>query len=202
MTIHHILRSALFGSTALLAGASGVLAAEVNIYTSREPALVQPLLDAFTAETGVKVNTVFLKDGLAERVAAEGASSPADILMAVDVGNMADLVDKNLTQPIESKAVLDAVPATLRDLAGARFILQTVDRGADHVVGVLRTERLGDDILDADHLEHGAQKKGSDVLRRVLRHVDDVRAGFREELRRPGDEPGLIRAMNLQNVSG
>ena len=115
MTIHHILRSALFGSTALLAGASGVLAAEVNIYTSREPALVQPLLDAFTAETGVKVNTVFLKDGLAERVAAEGASSPADILMAVDVGNMADLVDKNLTQPIESKAVLDAVPATLRD---------------------------------------------------------------------------------------
>ena len=55
MTIHHILRSALFGSTALLAGASGVLAAEVNIYTSREPALVQPLLDADAIECEQRV---------------------------------------------------------------------------------------------------------------------------------------------------
>ncbi|PTV97359.1 iron(III) transport system substrate-binding protein [Rhodobacter aestuarii] len=90
-------------------------AAELNLYTSREPKLVEPLLEAFTAETGIAVNTVFLKDGLAERVAAEGGSSPADVLMAVDVGNMADFVEKGLTQAITSEAVLAAVPSTLRD---------------------------------------------------------------------------------------
>lgn len=90
-------------------------AAEVNIYTTREPGLIQPLLDAYAAQSGVKVNTVFLKDGLAERVASEGESSPADLLMAVDAGNLADLADKGVTQPIASEALVAAVPATLRD---------------------------------------------------------------------------------------
>ncbi|QDY71705.1 Fe(3+) ABC transporter substrate-binding protein [Qingshengfaniella alkalisoli] len=94
--------------------ASGVNAQEVNLYTSREPGLVEPLLQAFTDETGVEVNTVFLKDGLAERVASEGESSPADILMAVDVGNLADLVDKGLTQTVDSDVLTAAIPENLR----------------------------------------------------------------------------------------
>ncbi|MCF1709259.1 Fe(3+) ABC transporter substrate-binding protein [Tabrizicola sp. J26] len=112
-----LMLSACLGGAMLLASATVSLAAELNIYTSREPGLVQPLLDAFSAQSGVKVNTVFLKDGLAERVAAEGASSPADILMAVDAGNLADLAERGLTQPIESEAVLAAVPVELRDPA-------------------------------------------------------------------------------------
>ena len=109
------IRSVLLGGVMLLGGVAGAMAAEVNIYTTREPGLIKPLLEAFTASTGVKVNTVFLKDGLAERVASEGASSPADILMTVDAGRLADLVQKGLTQPVKS-AVLDAaVPAALRD---------------------------------------------------------------------------------------
>lgn len=107
--------SACLGGAILLTSATVALAAEINIYTSREPGLVLPLLDAFTAQSGVKVNTVFLNDGLAERVEAEGASSPADILMAVDAGNLADLADRGLTQPIDSELVLAAVPAELRD---------------------------------------------------------------------------------------
>jgi iron(III) transport system substrate-binding protein len=62
---------ALVAATFLSGTAS---ANEVNIYTTREPGLIQPLLDAFKASTGITVNTVFLKDGLAERVASEGAS--------------------------------------------------------------------------------------------------------------------------------
>ncbi|PYF08164.1 iron(III) transport system substrate-binding protein [Rhodobacter viridis] len=104
-------------ATTLLCAPATLSAAELNLYTSREPKLVEPLLAAFTAETGITVTTVFLKDGLAERVAAEGAASPADVLMAVDVGNMADLADKGLTQAIDSEAVLAAVPAALRDPA-------------------------------------------------------------------------------------
>ena len=108
----HLTRAVLAGAT-LFAGAAS--AQELNLYTSREPGLVEPLLQAFTESTGIAVNTVFLKDGIAERVEAEGAASPADVLMAVDVGNLADLVDKGLTQPVESEVLTAAVPENLRD---------------------------------------------------------------------------------------
>jgi iron(III) transport system substrate-binding protein len=90
-------------------------AAEVNIYTTREPGLIQPLLDRFTAETGITANTIFVKEGLGERVAAEGANSPADILMVVDYGNLVDLVDRDLTQPVQSDVLEAAIPEALRD---------------------------------------------------------------------------------------
>lgn len=112
--------------TALLACvfmAGAVQATELNIYTTREPALLQPLLDSFTTNSGIKVNTVFLKDGLAERVLSEGASSPADILMTVDAGNLVDLVEKGVTQAVDSAALKEAVPAELRDADGNWFAL-------------------------------------------------------------------------------
>ncbi|MBV2143179.1 Fe(3+) ABC transporter substrate-binding protein [Falsochrobactrum sp. TDYN1] len=96
---------------------------EVNIYTTREPGLIQPLLDAYKEKTGTTVNTVFLKDGLAERVASEDEKSPADILMAVDVGNLVDLVEKGVTQPIDSPVLKDAVPEQLRDADGHWYAL-------------------------------------------------------------------------------
>src|SRR5690554_7986149 len=54
----------------LSAGTAMADSSEVNLYTTREPGLIIPLLDAFTAETEIKVNTVFVKDGLIERVKA------------------------------------------------------------------------------------------------------------------------------------
>lgn len=120
------LRAALMGGAVAISAAStgaAVLADEVNIYTTREPALIQPLLDAYTEKTGVKVNTVILKDGMPERVASEGESSPADLLMTVDAGNLADLVEKGLTQPVESAVLAEAVPENLRDADGNWFAL-------------------------------------------------------------------------------
>ena len=99
------------------------LAEEVNIYTTREPGLIQPILDAFTAETGITVNTVFLENGLIERVSAEGESSPADLLMTVDFGALIDLVNAGLTQPVEAEVLTAAVPEALRDPAGNWFAL-------------------------------------------------------------------------------
>ena len=120
------LRVALMGGAVAISAAatgSALLADEVNIYTTREPGLIQPLLDAYTEKTGVRVNTVFLKDGMPERVASEGESSPADLLMTVDAGNLADLVEKGLTQPVESAALAEAVPENLRDADGNWFAL-------------------------------------------------------------------------------
>lgn len=116
-----------FAAVALVVagGAAGTTAKaqEVNLYTTREPGLIKPLLEAFTAKTKIKVNAVFVKDGLAERVAAEGARSPADVLMTVDFGNLVELVDKGVTQPIDSAALKAAIPQQLRDPAGQWFAL-------------------------------------------------------------------------------
>ncbi|MFC0342151.1 Fe(3+) ABC transporter substrate-binding protein [Paracoccus niistensis] len=116
-----VMRAFLAGA-AIFTGAS-VSAQELNLYTSREPGLVEPLLQAFTEDTGIKVNTVFLKDGLVERLASEGESSPADVLMAVDAGNLVDLVERGLTQPVESEALAAAIPENLRDPGNQWFPL-------------------------------------------------------------------------------
>ena len=147
MTMSIIAKSALLSATLLL-GASAVSAAELSIYTTREPGLVQPLLDAFTAATGTKVNTVFLKDGLVERVAAEGESSPADILMSVDAGNLVDLVEKGVTQPVESAVLTQSIPEQLRDAKGNWFALsmraRVVYAATDLDVVALNYEDLAD----------------------------------------------------------
>lgn len=114
----------LLTSGAILSSFSAVHAAgEVNIYTTREPGLIQPLLEAFTASSGVKVNTVFLKDGLIERVKNEGESSPADLLMTVDAGNLVDLVEAGVTQPVQSEVLNSSIPQALRDANGNWFSL-------------------------------------------------------------------------------
>jgi iron(III) transport system substrate-binding protein len=133
------LRIAFLLASAALIVAPAVHAAEVNLYSTREAGLLQPLLASFTEKTGVKVNTVFLSTGLAERVAAEGASSPADVLMVVDIGNLTELVKRGVTQPIRSAALESAIPAGLRDPEGnwvalsmrARAIFVSKDRVKD-----------------------------------------------------------------------
>ena len=109
-------------ATAILVCAP-VSAAELNIYSTREAALLAPLSQAYSEATGTKVNVVFLKDGLAERVAAEGENSPVDIMMAVDAGNLIDLVEKGLTQPIKSETLKAAIPEQLRGADDQWFAL-------------------------------------------------------------------------------
>lgn len=110
--------------TGLLAfGTSVAQAAEVNLYTTREPVLIQTLLTEFTQKTGVKVNTVFIKDGLLERVKAEGRRSPADVMLTVDFGNLVDLVESGLTQRVSSKTLNSAIPANLRAANGHWYAL-------------------------------------------------------------------------------
>ena len=101
---------------------------ELNLYTTREPGLIQPLLDAFTQRTSVRVNTVFLRDGLIERLRAEGERSPADVLMTVDTGNLLDLVEGGFAQPVQSPALETAIPAHLRGADGRWFALSLRDR--------------------------------------------------------------------------
>ena len=133
----------LFKSTVFAAAAAATslpaLADEVNIYSYRQPELIKPLTDAFTEETGIKVNVAFLAKGMVERLQAEGDRSPADVVLTVDISRLAAVVNAGLTQPVESD-VLDAnVPASYRDpedhwyglTTRARIVYASKDRVAE-----------------------------------------------------------------------
>jgi len=87
---------------------------EVNVYSYRQPYLIDPLFKEFTDETGIKVNVIFAEKGLIERIQAEGRNSPADVLLTVDVGNLTQATDAGITQPIQSPALEAAIPPAYR----------------------------------------------------------------------------------------
>jgi len=86
----------------------------VNIYSYRQPYLINPLLEAFTKKTGIKTKIIFAKKGLIERIAAEGKLSLADVLLTVDIGRLTGAVDKGIVQPLSSQALTDNIPAQYR----------------------------------------------------------------------------------------
>ena len=88
---------------------------EVNVYTYRQPSLINPLFEAFTAKTGIEVKAVFAEKGLVERLAQEGRNSPADLLLTADVGRLVEAANRGLAQPVTSPVILEKVPANLRD---------------------------------------------------------------------------------------
>lgn len=130
-------KHALFAGLAFSTfGAVAQAADEVNIYSYRQEFLIKPLLEAFTAETGIKANVIFSKSGLLERLQHEGANSPADIILTSDVGPLHDAVERDLVAPIKSSIVEENVPAQYRsrdDLwvgltARSRIIYTSKDR--------------------------------------------------------------------------
>jgi iron(III) transport system substrate-binding protein len=95
----------------------------VNVYTTREPALIQPVIDAFTADTGITVNLAFIEEGLVERLVAEGDRSPADLVMTVDIANLQQIVEAGVVQPVESEVLTAAIPPELRSPDNLWFAL-------------------------------------------------------------------------------
>jgi iron(III) transport system substrate-binding protein len=100
------------------AGAALAQSGEVNVYTYRESKLVQPLLDAFTKDTGIKVNVISASSGLEQRIKSEGVNSPADVLLTVDIGRLEDAVRAGITQPIKSEVLDKIVAPQYRDPEG------------------------------------------------------------------------------------
>jgi iron(III) transport system substrate-binding protein len=114
------MRKALLSIAVLGATFSSVSAQaeEVNVYSYRQEFLIKPLLEAFTAETGIKVNVVFAKSGLLERIEHEGQNTPADLLLTADIGPLHDAVERDLVAPIKSDIIERNVPAHYREENG------------------------------------------------------------------------------------
>jgi iron(III) transport system substrate-binding protein len=91
-------------------------AEEVNLYSARQEALIKPLLDRFTEETGIQVNLVTGKDdALLKRLESEGINSPADLLLTADAGRLHRAKAAGLTRPVRSGVLEEAVPSAYRD---------------------------------------------------------------------------------------
>ncbi|MES2664781.1 MAG: Fe(3+) ABC transporter substrate-binding protein [Pseudomonadota bacterium] len=112
------------------------LAQEVNIYSHRQPELIQPLLDAFTAETGITTNVAFVDKGMVERLVAEGDRSPADLVLTVDIARLTQVVEAGVTQAVQSDVLEANIPAAYRDAndmwfgltSRARIVFASKDR--------------------------------------------------------------------------
>ena len=121
---------ALASLATALAAAPAHAAGEVNLYSYRQPFLIDPMLHEFTRQTGIKVNVVFARKGMVEKIKAAGANNPADAVLTVDVGRLDALRREELLQPVNSKVLDETIPAHLRHPEGLWFGLTTRARVA------------------------------------------------------------------------
>jgi iron(III) transport system substrate-binding protein len=98
-------------------------AEEVNVYSYRQPFLVEPLFKAFTAETGIMVNVMFAEKGIAEKLKNEGEYSPADVILTSEFSRLFELSEKALVQPVNSDIINANIPAKFRHSDNEWFAL-------------------------------------------------------------------------------
>ena len=163
--------AAAVGVVLLLAASAPVQAAtELNVYSHRQPFLIAPFLELYEAKTGIKVNVVYASKGLAQRLEAEGARSPADVILTVDVGRLNVYADKDLLAPIESPVLMNNIPSNLRDAENRWFALSTRAR----VIAYAKDRIDGSEITHIEDLAHPKWKgkicsrPGSHVYNRAL----------------------------------
>jgi len=143
-------RRAVLGAAAaatLVASLPATAQGVVNVYTNREPGLYSATLDEFTKKTGVKVNALFSEQGLAERIRAEGANSPADVLITVDIGRLQEAVDLGIVQPVKWAEAEKNIPARYRDPEGRWFGLSLRARTV-----YASKDRVGQDAITYEEL--------------------------------------------------
>ena len=155
------------GTGAPMAGAS---AAELNIYSHRQQFLLQPFLDAFTAETGISTKVVYASKGLAQRLLAEGEASPADVILTVDIARLSEYAELDLLSPVNSPVLAANIPANLRSDDGRWFAFSTRAR-----LVVTSKDRVAPDAIDDIEDLAAPQwrgrvcaRKGSHVYNRAL----------------------------------
>ena len=96
---------------------------EVNVYSYRQPILIDPFFDEFTKSSGIKVNVLHAKKGLLERLLSEGANTPADVVLTVDISRLKQFVEEDVLIPIESSILENNIPSHLRDSQNRWFAL-------------------------------------------------------------------------------
>ncbi len=140
MNIKTLVSSTVMFSILTVSSITAVQAATdelVTVYSSRKEHLIKPLFEAFTKDTGIKVEYLTGKGGaLIERLKLEGTNTKADMFMTVDAGNLWYAGSQDLFQGVQTDTLKSNIPAYLRDPQGlwtglsvrARTIVYNTDR--------------------------------------------------------------------------
>ena len=159
----------LFGCSLSLLVSSGMAvfnpgiteaAGEVNLYSYRQPFLIKPILNKFTQNTGIKVNIMFAKKGILEKIKATPGA--ADAVLTSDIGSLNDLTEAGVLQPVKSKSLKQNIPAAYRHPDGYWFGL------------TMRARVL---FVSKDRIEPGQVTSYEDLTKPELRGRICVRSG-------------------------
>lgn len=146
------LRNAIVALAALASAAAVSItpsrADELTLYATREAALLEPALAAFTKQSGVTIRLVFVEDSLVKRLTSEGDASPADVLMTIGLDKTSQLVSRGFTQAFASPVIDHAVPAHLRGASSQWLALSVRPRVVmarkDNPLAAIGYEELAD----------------------------------------------------------
>ena len=120
--LHRLALVALAGTAIVSSAAQAQDGGELNLYSSRHYDTDERLYSDFTAQTGIAINRIEGKaDELIERMKAEGANSPADVLLTVDTTRLERAKDAGILQSVESKTLTERIPSNLRDAGNEWF---------------------------------------------------------------------------------
>ncbi|GLP97361.1 Fe(3+) ABC transporter substrate-binding protein [Paraferrimonas sedimenticola] len=140
-------RKTLAAAGLILVTGTSWAADKLTVYSYRQAFLVDPILEDFTKQTGIDVEVVFAKKGIAERLKREGRLSPADIVLTSDFSRLMELVDMKLVQSVNSDVVNQNIPAQFRDPDGQWFALTSRVRNV-----YSSKERVGPAAIDYEDL--------------------------------------------------
>ncbi|MDC0612377.1 Fe(3+) ABC transporter substrate-binding protein [Vibrio sp.] len=148
---------------------SSIAQEEVNVYSYRQPFLIEPMFEEFTKETGIRVNVQFSSKGIAEKLASEGEYSPADVILTSEFSRLFELADKKLVQPVQNDVINKNIPSKFRDSNDEWFALTKRARSV-----YSSKERVGKLSEDFQYLDLADDKYKGKICTRSGKHPYNI----------------------------
>ncbi len=159
------------GMLLLSAFSQPLLANEVNLYSARKEALIKPIIDKFSAQTGIKVNLITGKaDALLKRIESEGKNTHADVFITNDAGRLYRAKAAGVLQPVQSSILDSAIPENLRDPQGYWYGLSMRARPIFYVKGVVDPKELStyENLADAKFKDRICIRSSNNIYNQSL----------------------------------
>ena len=130
-------------SALMLINSFAMAGEEVNLYSARKEALIKPIVDRFSEQTGIKVNLITGKaDALLQRIKSEGRNTHADVFITTDAGRLYRAKQAGVLQPTQSDILNQVIPANFRDPEGYWYGLSMRARPIFYVKDRVKPEEL------------------------------------------------------------